>query len=57
VNKVKKFHREVGKSDAWKTILCVIAGRMHGVSWVKYSKMLLEEKIDNSDFNFSFNAW
>jgi hypothetical protein len=46
VNKVKKFHREVGKSGAWKMILCVIAGRMHGVSWVKYSKMLLEEKID-----------
>jgi hypothetical protein len=44
VDKVKKFHREVGMSSASKTILGVRAGRMRGVSWVKYSKMLLEEK-------------
>jgi len=44
VNKVKKFQREVGKSSAWKIILSVRAGRMRGVSWVKYSKMLLGEK-------------
>jgi hypothetical protein len=48
VNKVKKLQREVGKSSAWKTILCVRAGRMCGVSWVKYLNMLLEEKIDTS---------
>jgi len=51
VDKVKKFHREVGKFSALKTIPCMRAGR---IAWCELGQILEDACRRKVDTSFRF---